>query len=127
MPVTFQIKITKEILERSKECGTHNDLEKIGNNCAIALAIKKIFPDVFVTAHHVYPFGIIENENLRVSLPVIAQNFIKVFDGLRGIPNARLCLPEFEFDIDIPDGVLSLVDIDEVKNILIGDRILSGA
>ena len=120
MPVTFEIKITKEILAGSKECGTHNDLEKIGNNCAIALAVKDIFPNVFVTTHHIYPFGIDDDRYNRLSIPLpgVALNFIKIFDSLRSIHNARLCLPEFEFNIDIPDEIISLIDIDEVKNIL---------
>ena len=29
MPVQFKIKVTKEILELSKECGTHNDFDTI--------------------------------------------------------------------------------------------------
>ncbi|MGN6250085.1 MAG: hypothetical protein ACTHNG_17155 [Ginsengibacter sp.] len=121
MPVPFKIKITKEILERSKLCGALNDIEKIGNNCAIAVALKDIFPNVFVTPHHIYPFGIIENEEFsifRISLPVIAQDFIKVFDGLRGIPNTRICLPEFEFEIFLADELIAQINIDEVKNML---------
>ncbi len=121
MPVTFNIKITKEILERSKACGTRNDIDTIGNNCAIALALKDIFPEVFVTAHHIYPFGIDDNtlcNEIRISLPPIALDFIKVFDCLRSIPNVRLYLPEFEFEISIPEEILSHIDIDEINNIV---------
>ena len=121
MTVPFKIKITKEILERSKLCGALNDIEKIGNNCAIAVALKDIFPNVFVTPHHIYPLGIIQNEEFslfRISLPVIAQDFIKVFDGLRCIPNARLCLPEFDFEIFLPDEFIDQINIDEVKDTL---------
>ncbi|HEU5053350.1 MAG TPA: hypothetical protein VFT78_09565 [Hanamia sp.] len=121
MSVPIAINITKEILRKSKECGTRNDIEKIGNNCAIAVALKDVFPNVFVTPHHIYPFGIIENEEFslfRISLPVIAHNFIKVFDALRCIPNARLCLPEFEFEVFLPDELIAQINIDEVKDML---------
>ncbi len=124
MPVRFKIKITKKILERSKECGTHNDIETIGNNCAIALALKEIFPDVFVTAHHIYPFGLNESKpcsDRRIALPKIALDFINVFDALCGIHHVRLLLPEFEFEISIPDEIISLIDIEEVTNILEGN------
>jgi hypothetical protein len=121
MPVQFKIKITKEILERSYGCGAYDDVEKIGNNCAIAIALKDLFPDVFVTAHHIYPFGIYENNeysDLRIAMPKIALDFIKVFDSLRSIPKVRLYLPEFEFEILIPDEIISQINIDEVKNIV---------
>ena len=126
MAVPFKIRITKEILERSKLCGSFNDIEKIGNNCAIAVALKDIFPNVFVTPNHIYPFGIIQNEEFsvfRISLPVTAQDFIKVFDGLRCIPNARLCLPEFEFEISLPDELIAKINIDEVKDMISQDCI----
>lgn len=121
MAVEFKIKVTKEIIERSKECGTRKDVEKIGNNCAIALALKDIFPEVFVSAHYIYPFGIDENNEysqLRIAMPKIALDFIKVFDCFRNIHSVRLFLPEFEFDISIPDEIISLINIDEVKNII---------
>lgn len=85
----------------------------------IALALKDLFPDVFVTAHHIYPFGIHENyeySNLRIAMPKIALDFIKVFDSLRSIHIVRLQLPEFEFDISIPDEIISQINIEVVKN-----------
>lgn len=121
MPVQFKIKVTKEILERSHGCGAYDDVEKIGNNCAVAIALKDLFPDVFVTAHHIYPFGIYDNyeySDLRIAMPKIALDFIKVFDSLRSIPKVRLYLPEFEFEILIPDEIISQINIDEVKNIV---------
>lgn len=120
MAVKVKIQITKEILERSKACGTRNDVDMIGTNCAIALALKDIFPDVFVSAHHIYPFGINDNKyyHLRIALPQIALDFIKVFDALRSIPKVRLHLPEFEFEISISDEIISCINIDEVQNII---------
>ncbi len=127
MPVPFKIKVTKEILEMSKGCGTQNDVEKIGNNCAIAHALKSIFPDVFVTAHHIHPFGIGENSDQRslvIALPKIALDFIRVFDSLRTIHTVRLLLPEFEFEISIPDEIISRINIDEVKNFIVENSLI---
>jgi hypothetical protein len=119
MPVHFKIKVTKEILELSKECGTHNDIDSIGENCAIALALKDIFPGVFVTSHYIYPFGIDENnklDDLKIAMPKVAHDFVKVFDSLCAIHNCRLLLPEFEFEIPIPDVIISKINIDEVRS-----------
>ncbi len=118
MPVPFAIKVTKEILELSKECGTHNDIEVTGNNCAIAVALKDIFPEVYVSGHHIYPFGIDEDNasvDLKIEMPKIARDFVNVFDSLCAIHKQRLLLPEFEFEISIPDEVIAEIDIDEVS------------
>ncbi|HEX7457056.1 MAG TPA: hypothetical protein VF301_01340 [Ginsengibacter sp.] len=118
MPVWFKIKVTKEILELSKECGAHNDFDTIGKNCASAIALKDIFPEVVVTDYYIYPFGI-DNKNklddLRIVMPKIAQDFVKVFDSLSAIHKLRLLLPEFEFEISIPDEIISQINIDEVR------------
>ena len=118
MPIAFKIKVTKEILALSKACGEPDDVETIGNNCPIALAIKNIFPDAFVTGQDIYPFGIDEDNelaDLKIAIPKMAQEFIKVFDVLCTSPNARLQLPEIEFEISIPDEIISQINIDEVR------------
>jgi hypothetical protein len=114
MAVHFKIKVTKEILELSKECGTHNDIEAIGKNCAIALALKDIFPEVVVTGRHIYPFGIDENtksDDLKIVMPPIAQDFVRVFDSFSTMYKLRLLLPEFDFDIFIPDEIISAINL----------------
>jgi len=117
MPVPFKIKVTKEIIALSKNCGSE-ELEIIGENCAIALALKDIFPEVNVTGAYIYPFGI-DHDNkwgeLKIALPKIAQDFIGVFDSLFEIPNQRLRLPEFEFEISIPDEIIAQINIDEIR------------
>ena len=117
MPVPFKIKITKDVLELSKSCGSE-ELEIIGENCAIALGLKHIFPEVVVTGDYIYPFGIDYNDRwdeLKIALPKIAQDFIRVFDSLSVIPNQRLRLPEFEFEISIPDEIIAEINIDKVR------------
>jgi hypothetical protein len=120
MPTPYTVKVTRDILELSKECGTHNDIDTIGSNCAIALALKEIFPDIFVSDQHIYPFGIDENNetnNLTIPMPKIARDFVRVFDSLSAVHNLRPRLPEFEFSIDLPDAVIAEINIDEVKEI----------
>jgi len=85
--------------------------------------LQDIFPEVYVTNFFIFPFGIDKTDatDLKIALPVIAQQFIKLFDGFRVIPNLRLLLPEFQFTIDIPAEVINAINIDEVKE-LISDR-----
>ena len=93
---------------------------EIGNNCAVAFALMDIFPNVYVTNYFIFPFGM-ENErqqNLKIPLPVVAQQFIKLFDGFRLTPKLRLLLPEFEFNIDVHDEVIEQINIDEVRELI---------
>ncbi|MDQ6843658.1 MAG: hypothetical protein M3Z92_04790 [Bacteroidota bacterium] len=120
MPVQFKMKITREILEISKECGADNDLETTGKNCAIAVCLRDLFPDVFVTGYHIYPFGADRSNSfndLKIEMPKVAQDFIRVFDSLCAMPRVRLTLPEFEFEISISDEIISQINIDEVRDI----------
>ena len=49
-------------------------------------------------------------------MPKIAQDFVKVFDSLSAIHKLRLLLPEFEFEISIPDEIIAEINIDEVRD-----------
>ena len=117
MPLQFKIKITRDIIEQCKNCGAGNDQFEIGRNCAIALALKDILPDVYVMNDFIFPFGMDDKKrkDVKILLPVIAQQFIKLFDGFYLMPNLRLLLPEFEFAIDVPDEVIDEINIDEIK------------
>ena len=120
MHVQFKIRITRDIIEQCKNCGAGNDQFEIGRNCAIALALQDIFPDVYVTNYYIFPFGINDEKrkDIKILLPVIAQQFIKLFDGFYLIPQLRLLLPEFEFAIDVPDEVINEINIDEIKQLI---------
>ena len=124
MSVQYSIAITKDIIQRSKNCGADNDVDKIGTGCAIAVALQDIFPRVYVNNFYIFPFGIGNDEvkDLKITLPVIAQQFIKLFDGFSFAPRLRLMLPEFEFTIDLPDEIINVIDIDEVKGWCSGKR-----
>ena len=122
MPTQFKITITKEIIAHCKNCGTGNEANRIENNCAIAFALADIFPKVYVTNLCIFPFGIDGDKEkdikIPIPIPLIAQQFIKLFDGFRFTPKLRLLLPEFEFIIDIPDKVIEQINIDEVRELI---------
>lgn len=122
MPTQFKITITKEIIRQAKNCGIDNNIDKIGNNCAIAIALMAIFPDVYVTDYNIHPFGIYFEKELKIPMPLIAQQFVKLFDGFRLTPKLRLLLPSFEFTIDVPDEVIEQINIDEVKEWIEGNK-----
>jgi hypothetical protein len=118
MPTQFKIAITKEIIAQCKNCGTGNETHKIENNCAIAFALADIFPKVYVTNFFIFPLGIDGDNDIKIQMPLIAQQFIKLFDGFRFSPKLRLLLPAFEFIIDIPDEVIDQINIDEVRALI---------
>ena len=124
MPVQFTIRITKEIIEHCKNCGTGNNKRETGNNCAVAYALKDIFPDVYVTNYHIFPFGMgaEQGEDMKIAIPVIAQQFIKLFDGFSLMPNLRPLLPEFEFSINIPGEIIDQINIDELMELIRSDE-----
>jgi hypothetical protein len=128
VPTPLKIAITKEIIRQSKNCGTENDEHAIGNDCAIATALAYIFPNVYVSGYHIFPFGMEykNGQDLSIPMPLIAQQFIKLFDGFCLTPNLRLLLPEFEFTIDIPDEVIEQINIDEVRELIAGDKKVPG-
>jgi len=109
MPAQFKITITKEILERSKYCGSGKDTNQIGRNCAIALALVDIFP---------LGIDLEKEKQVTIPMPVVARQFIKLFDGFCLTPKLRLLLPEFDFVIDVPDEVIEQINIDEVKELV---------
>jgi hypothetical protein len=124
MPLQLKIAITKEIIEQCKHCGNGDEEHEIGKNCAVAFALIDIFPDIYVTNYYIFPFGSeYEKEQvLKIPLPIIAQQFIKLFDGFYLTPKLRLILPEFEFTIDVPDEVIEQINIDEVRELIEGDK-----
>ena len=109
---TIKIKVTREILEKSAYC----DLSKVGENCAIALAVRDVLPMANVGSSSIYPFGTGTRQHclMEIQLPELAQNFITAFD--RNSPLCRLEFPEVEFDVEVPDDVLEMIaPIEELK------------
>lgn len=111
MSTTLKIKITKEILYKSRFCSSMP-----WENCAISLAIRDILPNAAVCSKHIYPHGY-EKETDKIRLPRIAKNFIREFDVSSVF--IRENMPEIEFEIDIPDSVIERINIDEIKSLLV--------
>tara|TARA_R110000868_G_scaffold14426_3_gene67154 strand:+ start:13748 stop:14116 length:369 start_codon:yes stop_codon:yes gene_type:complete len=110
----LQINITKDILQRSMMCGTENFVGTTPENCAIALAVRDLFPEAVVSSDTIYYFP----TNKSCLLPADAQNFIEIFDELNTCPEKRLNLNEFSFEIDIPEAVIDAIGLEQVHAIL---------
>lgn len=117
------IKVTKNILKKSAMCGKENYVN-VPSKCAIALAVRDIFPHALVGGTVIIPFAegytspkfAERNGKLTISLPMKAQIFISKFDDKT--PEERINSEEFSFDIDIPDEVINQINIDEVLHLL---------
>ncbi len=121
MPVQFKISITKEVLRLSRFCSS-NEFKVSGENCAIKYALNDLFPDAHISGDYIYPYGFHEETDLKIELPKIAKDFIRVFDSLSKMPNVRLRLPEFEFDILISDEIISQINIDNLRSTIEGNK-----
>jgi hypothetical protein len=113
MSTTLKITVTKEILEKSKMCGTKLGI-LMSENCAIAIAVRDIFPDACVGNPQillgVLPFDV-------VNLPIDAIKFIERFDV--SSPQDRVNMEPISFEIEIPDEVIAKINIDELRPLLI--------
>ena len=112
MSVQLKVIVTKQVFAECKNCSK----AEVAENCAIAVALKYIFPKVHVSNLFIFPFGVETSEanKLKIGLPEIARNFITLFDSLSAIPRVRLLLPEFEFEISIPDEIIDNINIDGI-------------
>lgn len=111
MSVKLQITVTKEILERTKNCST--DCKVAIENCAIALAVRDVFPSAKVWGNYIDPgkgfFGII-------LLPKPATEFICQFDDHD--PEERAKMEPVSFEIEISDAIIEKINIDEIRPLL---------
>lgn len=112
MSVKMKIKVTKDVLRESSTC----KMQDLQDNCAIAVAIHDLFPQARVNGSRISIKG------SSVYLPAKARNFIHRFD--QSTTYERINMPEIEFQISIPDRVLSRINIDEIKRVLEGSETL---
>lgn len=109
----IKIKVTKEILQESKMCQSDN---QIGMNCAIARAVRDVFPAAWVSHFNLYPFYFKDDGITSINMPAEASLFITKFD--RNDANERVNMTEVSFEIDVPDDVIDQIGISEVHRIL---------
>jgi hypothetical protein len=128
------IKITKEVLLRSANCPMTCDddviMDKVKENCAVAVAIRDLFPKakVFQSAINLlgdsWQPGLIicgdPNHGKRidvVALPGGATSFIKKFDD--STQSERLKLKPIDFDIEVSDKFIQrYIGINEATEII---------
>lgn len=103
--IQIKVKVTKDILRESMMCGTNAKLKT--KNCAVALAIKEIFPFASVGVFEYYPVST-KTTYARHD----GGTFIKMFD--LSTPAERLLLPETEITLDITDEILEAIDLPEI-------------
>lgn len=104
------IKVTKDVLKRSMMCNFPDS-----QNCAIAIACREFFPNAAITVYDMYPFGSID---VSIHLPIEASRFVSKFDSLAVNKEQRLNLPEFSFEVEVPEPVLQRIGISEAYRIL---------
>lgn len=113
MSTKLKIKVTKDVLQKSKYCGILES-GKITENCAIAVAVRGIFPRAHVNhSNIVYSYGTQETGPIVSQLPYKAKEFISVFD--KSTPDQRVAMPELEFEVSVPDAVIDTINIEDIK------------
>lgn len=118
----IKVIVDKDILKESCMCGI-NRIDDIGNNCAVALAIKKLLPQACVGNNVIFPKGLVRTvaqfleDSPTIKLPTIARDFILQFE--ESSCSERLEMSPIEFEIEIPDSVLETIgDMEEVKKLI---------
>lgn len=111
MSTKLQITVTKEMLEKSKNC--YKDVSYAKTNCAIALAIRDVFPRAEVLTTVIFPDPDVRG---MIKLPYEASEFIELFDDAE--PEQRCEMDPISFEIDIPDTIINRINIDEIRPLL---------
>lgn len=109
----LRISVTEEILNRSKNCN-----DETAFNCAIALAVRDIFPlaAVFTNKISLFNRNQFGNPFIRIDLPNKAAEFIDQFDN--STPEQRSEIQPISFEIDVPDEVINRINISEITELL---------
>jgi hypothetical protein len=103
----LKIKVTKEIIMKSSNCRF-----PVTETCAIALAVRDLFPKAMVAGNCI----IVNGYDDYISLPKAAQEFIETFDFLDS--RSREQLSPIEFEVDIPESVIDSIDINNLGETL---------
>ena len=109
--IKLQVKVTKEILRESMYCGMDGKLPN--SNCAVALAVRQIFPKASVGSVGYLPFGYIGNQ-----IKHDGSEFISLFDSLKSTPEKRLSIPETTVTLDITDEILERINLEDMSNMV---------
>lgn len=116
----IRIDVTRELLEKSKNCDFAD-----GRNCAIALAVRDLLPNVLVATTEIIidPDLTIGSPNIVIAkLPREASRFIERFDCYD--PLTRMSMDPISFDVNLDIDKLD-ISIDEINKILSTSTTLS--
>ena len=94
----MNIIVSKDIIKKAIYCGTDKCDGYTSENCAVALAVRDIFPNAAVDGYNIY------TTRKFISLPRFVTEFIRLFDSLKYEPKERLKLEPVTFEVDIPDS-----------------------
>lgn len=111
---TLKIKVTHDVLVKSQFCSVDTTGNKVGENCAIALAVRDIFPDALVGTTEIAPYGWKQSEHIQ--LPIEAMRFIRDFDVAP--PQKRVKMNPIEFEVSVPESIIEKINIDELRPLL---------
>lgn len=115
--ISLKIKVTKDVLKATKNCGRYLS-DNVTTNCAIAFAVRDIFPNARVYGSgELNFFGDAVSKGIYTSLPIKAHEYMNKFDVTESFE--RELLPELEFEINIPDEVIERINIEEIKPLLV--------
>lgn len=103
MSYKLTISVTQEILDSPHTC------KRSIYNCAIARAVKDIFPDATMAGDYWRPFGGVFAP--AKTTPEILH-FVLAFDRGEKMQPAS-------FELEIPDWVIEKIDIEELKPLLV--------
>lgn len=110
----LRITVTKEILERTKDCLSED--KGVISNCAIAVAAKDLFPLAKVFCNYISIPRRLSHKEDYITLPEEAIEFIQQFD--LSTPQGRVAMEPISFEIDVPDEVLEQISIEELRPLL---------
>jgi hypothetical protein len=133
MIMKVQVNVTKEILIAARFCGRvdingdylpanpelievmriQNKIPPVAKNCAIALAVRELFPKAEVGSCHLAD----DSTGLFVHLQSNVTAFIKQFDRASPVKRATSMDP-FSFEIDVPNHVINKIGIDDAIKII---------
>ena len=106
--IKLKISVTKKILFKARNCGSGNT-----TGCAIALAVKDIFPLASVTGPYMRYHW---QKGEEIKLPKKASKFVYQFDNAS--PSERIKMNPISFEIEVPDNVIEQINIEEVRPLL---------
>ena len=101
--IKLKVKVTKEILKESMMCGHGSTKDTVASNCAVALAVREIFPEAKVGCIIFRPY---HKNKWEVVSEHDGFDFIRQFDILKCTPEKRLELPETVVTLDITDEII---------------------